>query len=161
MAGGLLLQATPTEVRLIHPGNGCALASTWTPATAAASAGAIAGLPALAGKRITLASAHGSQLLVALSGGVVLYLELDTGSATLALRGYAVLPHEVACLDVSPLALAGGAGAGSSERAAFAAVGLWTDVTARVLRLPAPGASGVSPLAEVAKEALGGDIQPR
>lgn len=56
------------------------------------------------------------------------------------------LEHEVACLDVSPLH-------DDSSRAEMVAVGLWTDISARVLRLPA--------LDEIYREALGGEIIPR
>ena len=48
---------------------------------------------------------------------------------------------EVACLDISPL----GEGAVGSE---FIAVGLWTDITARILRIP--------DMSEATKEYLGG-----
>lgn len=48
--------------------------------------------------------------------------------------------HEVACLDVSPL--------WEEEMASVVAVGLWTDISARVLALPT--------LEENAKEFLGG-----
>lgn len=48
---------------------------------------------------------------------------------------------EVACLDISPL----GDGVTTSE---YIAVGLWTDITARILRIP--------DLSEATKEFLGG-----
>lgn len=48
---------------------------------------------------------------------------------------------EVACLDISPI----GEGAIKSD---YIAVGLWTDITARVLRVP--------DLSEATKEFLGG-----
>ena len=38
------------------------------------------------------------------------------------------MEHEVACIDVTPLT--------ESGRADICAVGLWTDISARVLRLP-------------------------
>lgn len=47
----------------------------------------------------------------------------------------------MACLDISPL----GEGAVNSE---FIAVGLWTDISARILRIP--------DLSEATKEHLGG-----
>lgn len=56
------------------------------------------------------------------------------------------LEHEVACLDVSPLH-------DDSCRSEMVAVGLWTDISARILRLPA--------LEEIYREALGGEIIPR
>lgn len=48
---------------------------------------------------------------------------------------------EIACLDISPL----GEGATTSD---LVAVGLWTDISARILRLP--------DLSEATKECLGG-----
>lgn len=51
------------------------------------------------------------------------------------------LDVEIACLDISPL----GEGTTSSE---LVAVGLWTDISARILRLPS--------LTEATKEYLGG-----
>lgn len=39
------------------------------------------------------------------------------------------MEHEVACLDVTPLA-------DDQEKAERCAVGLWTDISARVLKLP-------------------------
>ncbi|GFG37397.1 hypothetical protein Cfor_02582, partial [Coptotermes formosanus] len=56
------------------------------------------------------------------------------------------LEHEVACLDVTPLQE-------NSNRAEIVAVGLWTDISARILRLPG--------LEEVNREFLGGEIIPR
>lgn len=50
------------------------------------------------------------------------------------------MEHEVACLDVSPL--------WEEDMASVVAVGLWTDISARVLALPS--------LEENAKEFLGG-----
>lgn len=50
---------------------------------------------------------------------------------------------EVACLDISPL----GEGITRSE---FVAVGLWTDISARILRIP--------DLSEATKEYLGGGL---
>lgn len=51
------------------------------------------------------------------------------------------MEHEVACLDITPLGESGG-------ESSLCAVGLWTDISARVLRLPC-----FSPLH---KEMLGG-----
>lgn len=39
------------------------------------------------------------------------------------------MEHEVACLDITPLGEAGG-------ESPLCAVGLWTDISARVLKLP-------------------------
>lgn len=60
---------------------------------------------------------------------------------TVFLRRQTVLDVEIACLDISPL----GDGATTSD---LVAVGLWTDISARILRLPN--------LSEATKENLGG-----
>ena len=39
------------------------------------------------------------------------------------------MEHEVACLDITPLS-------DSSSHSDFCAVGLWTDISARILKLP-------------------------
>jgi DNA damage-binding protein 1 len=54
---------------------------------------------------------------------------------------HVTLEHEVACLDVTPLQ-------DSSNKAEIVAVGLWTDISARILHLPR--------LEEVNREFLGG-----
>uniref|UniRef100_A0AAQ6I920 DNA damage-binding protein 1 n=1 Tax=Anabas testudineus TaxID=64144 RepID=A0AAQ6I920_ANATE len=56
------------------------------------------------------------------------------------------MEHEVACLDITPL----GEGGGESP---LCAVGLWTDISARVLKLPC--------FTALHKEMLGGEIIPR
>jgi DNA damage-binding protein 1 len=53
------------------------------------------------------------------------------------------MEHEVACLDATPLEEKG-------TKAMIAAVGLWTDISARILRLPS--------LEELNREFLGGGM---
>ena len=50
------------------------------------------------------------------------------------------MDHEVACMDISPC--------GNQERAGLCAVGLWTDISVRLLRLPS--------LEQLQSEPLGG-----
>ncbi|GIY45148.1 hypothetical protein CEXT_80492 [Caerostris extrusa] len=59
--------------------------------------------------------------------------------------GHAMMDYEVACLDISPL--------DNSNKTSICAVGLWTDISIRILNLPS--------LKEMHKEMLGGDIIPR
>ena len=47
----------------------------------------------------------------------------------LILYSCGVMAHEVACIDLSPLK-------DGDTRAELCAVGLWTDISARILRLP-------------------------
>uniref|UniRef100_A0A8C8ML98 DNA damage-binding protein 1 n=1 Tax=Oncorhynchus tshawytscha TaxID=74940 RepID=A0A8C8ML98_ONCTS len=55
------------------------------------------------------------------------------------------MEHEVACLDITPL--------GEGGESPLCAVGLWTDISARVLKLPC--------FTALHKEMLGGEIIPR
>lgn len=61
-------------------------------------------------------------------------------------NGETTLEYEAACIDLTPLA-------DDETKSAIACVGLWTDITIRLLQLPN--------LEEIGKEALGGDIIPR
>ena len=53
------------------------------------------------------------------------------------------MEHEVACIDVTPLGDDDG-----GERSEIVGIGLWTDITVRLLKLPT--------FEEIAKESLGG-----
>jgi len=168
LAGGLALQVTATAVLLADAAAGLAAVSAWSPAAH----------PATAGKRITVAAACGSQVLLALAGGLLAYLELDVATRTLACRATLAMPHEVSCLSMNPLATAAAAAAAAAEggmevdatpaggaaaaahMASLAAVGLWTDISVHLVALPVGGGSG-SGMRDVASDALGGDIQSR
>lgn len=54
------------------------------------------------------------------------------------------LEHDVSCLDMSPISNIDS----KDERSEFVAVGLWTDISARILKLPT--------LEELCREQLGG-----
>jgi DNA damage-binding protein 1 len=56
---------------------------------------------------------------------------------------HVALEHDVACMDISLLDV-------GTERASIAAVGLWTDNSARILKLPS--------LQELNKESFGGGL---
>jgi len=56
------------------------------------------------------------------------------------------LEHEVACIDITPLN-------DNDDKSDILCVGLWTDITVRLFKLPS--------LEEIAKEPLGGEIIPR
>ena len=62
------------------------------------------------------------------------------------------MPYEVACLDITPIT-----GASQSE---FMAVGLWTDITARLFTLPNEDLSDFVEI-ESCTQKLGGEIIPR
>ncbi|PNF36443.1 DNA damage-binding protein 1 [Cryptotermes secundus] len=94
-------------------------------------------------KTISVVACNVTQVLCA-AGSDLYYLEIC--EKELVQKGQASLEHEVACLDVTPLQE-------GSRKAEIVAVGLWTDISARILRLPG--------LEEVNREFLGGEIIPR
>ncbi|XP_028142182.1 DNA damage-binding protein 1 [Diabrotica virgifera virgifera] len=121
-----LVQITPISVRLVSAQNKTLLAE-WKPPTE---------------KNISVVSANTSQVIVS-TGSALYYLEIHPNE--LILKGNTVLDVEIACLDISAL--------GENQTSDFVAVGLWTDISVRLLRLP--------DLVESTKELLGGEIIPR
>ncbi|KAG5270348.1 hypothetical protein AALO_G00191640 [Alosa alosa] len=95
------------------------------------------------GRNISVAACNSTQVVLAV-GRVLYYLQILTGE--LKQISTTEMEHEVACLDITPLGESGG-------ESSLCAVGLWTDISARVLKLPC-----FSPLH---KEMLGGEIIPR
>ncbi|XP_063044827.1 DNA damage-binding protein 1 isoform X1 [Engraulis encrasicolus] len=95
------------------------------------------------GRNISVAACNPTQVVLAV-GRVLYYLQILTGE--LKQISTTEMEHEVACLDITPLGESGG-------ESWLCAVGLWTDISARVLKLPC-----FSPLH---KEMLGGEIIPR
>merc|ERR1719322_173620 len=124
---GHLVQVTPGSVRLVCPASH-QLVDEWTPPE---------------GKLISVCGSNATQLLAA-SGSVLFYLEIQGGKLVLA--GDATLEHGVACIDLTPTDEA-------SSRTQVASVGLWTDISVRLIKLPS--------LEEVTREYLGGEIIPR
>ncbi|KAG5890187.1 hypothetical protein JTB14_010651 [Gonioctena quinquepunctata] len=122
-----IIQITPISVRLVSAENKTMLAE-WKPPTE---------------KNISVVACNNSQVILS-TGSALYYLEIHSNE--LILKGNTTLDVEVACLDISPL----GEGAATSD---LVAVGLWTDISARILRLP--------DLSEATKELLGGEIIPR
>uniref|UniRef100_A0A671T3I9 DNA damage-binding protein 1 n=1 Tax=Sinocyclocheilus anshuiensis TaxID=1608454 RepID=A0A671T3I9_9TELE len=122
-----LIQITSVSVRLVTQ-DSKALVSEWKEPQ---------------GRNISVASCNSSQVVLAV-GRVLYYLQILTGE--LKQISSTEMEHEVACLDITPL----GESVGESS---ICAVGLWTDISARLLKLPC-----FSPLH---KEMLGGEIIPR
>ncbi|KAM3567426.1 hypothetical protein VYU27_010428, partial [Nannochloropsis oceanica] len=148
MQGDMLLQVTETSARLLDlttPSLPSSLLSEWVSAQ---------------GSRVTVAAANSSQVVLGLTGGEVVYLELNTSQKTLEEKSRTRLEHEVSCLSVHPLQQqpqqqqseqselreAGGEDGmkveGNAETAAapssasLVAVGMWTDMSVRLLSLP-------------------------
>ncbi|AWP01227.1 hypothetical protein SMAX5B_005614 [Scophthalmus maximus] len=95
------------------------------------------------GRNISVAACNHTQVVLAV-GRSLYYLQILAGE--LKQISTTEMEHEVACLDITPL---GEAGAESP----LCAVGLWTDISARVLKLPC--------FTALHKEMLGGEIIPR
>ena len=126
-----LLQVTERGVRLVAIADVDSVAAEWTPD---------------GGASVSCAEANNAgQVVLALGGGVLVYLECGNGSISEVAR--TTLPHEIACVDATPVSNA------ADGRAALCAVGLWKDASARVLLLPS--------LEQVAQAELGRDALPR
>ncbi|ESO97964.1 hypothetical protein LOTGIDRAFT_209160 [Lottia gigantea] len=121
-----LIQITTAAVRLVNCGSK-SLVAEWRHKE---------------GKNISLASCNACQVVIAV-GRDVYYLEIQSGQITEISN--ATMEHEVACIDISTLK--------EGEKSELCAVGLWTDISARVLRLPN--------LQTLLVEMLGGEIIPR
>ncbi|XP_061595094.1 DNA damage-binding protein 1 [Cololabis saira] len=95
------------------------------------------------GRNISVAACNHTQVVLAV-GRALYYLQILAGE--LKQISTTEMEHEVACLDITPL------GEGGNE-SPLCAVGLWTDISARVLKLPC--------FTALHKEMLGGEIIPR
>ncbi|KAJ8391375.1 hypothetical protein AAFF_G00090050 [Aldrovandia affinis] len=94
------------------------------------------------GRNISVAACNSTQVVLAV-GRVLYYLEIHRGE--LKQISSTEMEHEVACLDITPL--------GEGGESPLCAVGLWTDISARILKLPF--------FTALHKEMLGGEIIPR
>lgn len=124
---GQIIQVTPLTARLVQ-GENRALISEWKPPN---------------NRRIGVVACNFTQLVCA-SASDVYYIEIKDGE--LKQISHTTLPYEVACLDISVLDF-------KETRSDLVAVGLWTDISACVLRLPT--------LETLTIEKLGGEIIPR
>lgn len=125
VTGDQWLQVTSTSARLIDSVS-MALICEWTPPGHAT---------------INVCSANTQQVAVAVAA--TLYcLRVDKGK--LVLENSAVLPQEIACVDITPIV---------EEKATLCMVGLWVDMSVRILSFPA--------LVELHKEVVSADTIPR
>ena len=128
---GYIVQVSLGSVRLVSPNGQCV--DTWYTPSAMI---------------ISVCGCNSGQVLVA-SGSNLFYLEITGGKLVLA--GDTMLEHEVACIDLSPLDESGAGDSGG--KSSVASLGLWTDISVRLIKLPS--------LEEITKEYLGGEIIPR
>lgn len=124
---GQIIQVTPTTARLIQCDNK-AMIFEWKPPD---------------DKRISVVACNSCQMVCATAYDIY-YIEITSGK--LVHKSTVTLDYEVACLDISPLG-------DNATAAELVAVGLWTDISACILRLPN--------LEMVHNEKLGGEIIPR
>lgn len=124
-----IIQITSISARLINVKSG-ALVYEWKPGSGD-------------GDRISVVACNNSQLVCA-SACEVFYVEIMENE--LVEKGRTTLPHEVACLDISLLDP-------KTSRANLIAVGLWTDISVTILKVPT--------LQILNNEKLGGEMIPR
>ncbi|XP_070551484.1 DNA damage-binding protein 1-like [Ptychodera flava] len=124
---GQIVQITPASVRLVSAETK-RMVWEWKPSS---------------GKNISVASCNTRQIVCAV-GSELFYLEIHAGEVTQI--STVTMDHEVACLDITPTVE-------GSDMADLCAVGLWTDISSRILKLPS--------LDQMHLEMLGGEIIPR
>ncbi|KAK9886320.1 hypothetical protein WA026_015830 [Henosepilachna vigintioctopunctata] len=122
-----IVQVTPTSARLVCARTKTLLAE-WKPSTE---------------KNISVVACNSSQLVMS-TGSALYYLEIHPRE--LILKGSTNMEFEVSCLDITPIK-------DDCDTSEFISVGLWTDISVRILKVP--------DLSEVTKEYLGGEIIPR
>lgn len=93
------------------------------------------------GALIGVVSLNQSQVVCAVRNRIF-YFEIEDGRVSLVSE--AEMEHEVACLDINPL---------RGSRARICSVGLWTDISIRILQMPS--------LSQLHCEKLEGEIIPR
>ncbi|TPX30298.1 hypothetical protein SmJEL517_g06115 [Synchytrium microbalum] len=96
------------------------------------------------GCRIIQASANSTQVLLALSGCHLVYLQVNQQSRVLEEVSTTQIEHEISCVDIAPL---------DSAVSNVCVVGLWGEGGVQVLALPSWNA--------IAKESLGEEVIPR
>lgn len=124
---GQIIQITPSSARIIKSDTKTMICE-WSPSE---------------GHRIGVVACNAEQLVCA-SGSEIYFVEILDGK--LEEKTKTQLEHEIACLDISPLDE-------DSTRSDIVAVGLWTDISVCLLRIPS--------LEKIHVEKLGGEIIPR
>lgn len=127
--GNLILQITPHQVLLIDVVGGRGCVSTWNSDTDIAVA----------------AANEAGQIVVALRGGILMYLQISLEGQEIKLLGERHLASEVSCLNVNSFSTKVSAVTAvtreetearySAESSSIVTVGLWDDFTVRVLKL--------------------------
>lgn len=146
MQGGTFVQVTARAVRLVDSASFAQLFEYASPGA------------------ITVASGTLTQVTLAVSGGEVVYLELNADSRTLAVKASARLDQDIACLSLRPVSEPADKGATAMDvdqddpttlpvRGSVLAIAMWTDNSVRLHALPT--------LEEICRIQLGTDTQAR
>lgn len=93
--------------------------------------------------KINAASCNFHQILIVTGGNTLTYLEIQSNS--IQQRSSTKLEYEISCININPF--------GSEEKAKVCSIGLWTDISVRLLQLPS--------LSLLTKDILGGETIPR
>jgi len=99
--------------------------------------------PSNSNEAISVAASNLFQILLAVAGYTLVLLEVVDDK--LVFSGSKQLPHEISCLNINPV--------GNAQRAQLCAVGLWTEISVKILALPK--------FDEVRTVEIGGDVIPR
>lgn len=142
MAGGIFVQVTAHAVRLVDSTSFALVHEYSSPRT------------------ITVASATLTQVVLAVSGGELVYLELDAAARCTKVVASLTLDQDIACLSLRPLTAQGTTDSGAMDvdaplptRSTMVAIGMWTDNSVRLHALPT--------LVEVHRVSLGTNTQAR
>ncbi|XP_015786302.1 DNA damage-binding protein 1 [Tetranychus urticae] len=122
-----VIQVTPNSIVLVNAETKKSL-NSWSPPS---------------GQTISVVSCNATQIVCAVRNKLF-YIQIKEGS--LVQISDTTLEHEIACIDISPLNE-------DSDSTEYCCVGLWNDISIRILQLPK--------LEELHKEMLGGEIIPR
>ena len=123
VANDQILQVTPKEVRLIDASSHM-LVESWQPEASSSAGGESVAI------NITAATCTEGQLLVAISQGQLVYIELQTSK--LVIKSRATMQAEVSCLDIGPRMQEGSQ---QVHEPKFACLGSW-DMNITVCSLP-------------------------
>lgn len=142
MKGGCLVQVTPQGAHLID-NTTFERVDTYSPD---------------ADSQIVVANGNANQLVVAMSGGHVTYLQIDVAGKKFKANKTVSLETDVAALDLSPLSMPSSGNMdvenGDTESwSNLVALAMWTDATVRLLALPS--------MEEVCRFPLHTDVQAR
>lgn len=142
MKGGCLVQVTPQGVYLID-NTSFERVDTYDPVT---------------GSQIVVANGNANQVVVAMSGGHVTYLQIDVAGKKFTSTKTIAMETDVAALDLSPLSTTiSSMDVDNDDRdhswSNLVAMAMWTDATVRLLALPS--------MEEVCRFPLHTDIQAR